>query len=172
MRLTEFAAATQRPVINAMSGEGHPCEVLADAYFIHTQLLPVDRARICLWGPPTNVLRSWHELAAVMDFSITHVCDKRFHEARPNVQFQEMEPAIVDILITDGWPGEVQAEAWSLTQAHLARMGGPKLLPTPPFSVGRELSFDPLAYSGFVGYAQKQFLLPVQKAILRYALGN
>ncbi len=50
-------------------------------------------------------------------------------------------------------------------------MGHPVLLPTPPFSVGRELAFDPVLYARFAGYEQKMLLLPVQKAILRYLLG-
>jgi ornithine carbamoyltransferase len=65
----------------------------------------------------------------------------------------------------------VEAPAWSLTEAHLAHMGQPKLLPTPPFTIGRELAFDPLHYTGFAGYRQKELLLPVQKAILRYCAG-
>jgi ornithine carbamoyltransferase len=49
-------------------------------------------------------------------------------------------------------------------------MGHPRLLPTPPFSIGRELAFDPLDYPGFTGHAQKALLLPVQKAILQQAM--
>ena len=52
---------------------------------------------------------------------------------------------------------------------HLAYMGSPALLPTPPFTVVHELMLDPKTYPGFVGHQQKQLLLPVQKAILRYA---
>lgn len=168
-RLTEFAAATRRPVINAMSSEGHPCEVLTDAYYIDTEVIPLERARICLWGPPANVFRSWHELAGVLDFSIVHVCEARFHQVVPNVTFQESPPPAADVVITDSWPGGTEASAWALTEEHLGLMGEPRLLPTPPFSIGRELSFDPLAYPGFVGYGQKELLLPVQMAILRYA---
>ena len=169
-RLNEFAAATQRPVINAMSNEGHPCEVLTDAYFAETQLMPLGKAHICLWGPPTNVFRSWHELAAVLGIPVTHACAPRFHQPIPNVRFMASAPTQVDLVITDAWPADGGAESWSLTEAHLAHMGHPKLLPTPPFFVGRELSVDPLTYAGFVGYRQKALLLDVQKAILRYAL--
>lgn len=167
-RLAEFAAATRHPVVNAMSSEGHPCEVLTDAYYVETELLPLGRAHVCLWGPPTNVLRSWHELAVVLGIPVTHVCEARFHESLPQVRFVESAPSSVDIVITDAWPAGVEASSWSLTEEHLARMGHPRLLPTPPFSVGRELSFDPLAYAGFTGYRQKELLLPVQKAILRH----
>jgi ornithine carbamoyltransferase len=168
-RMAEFAAASGRPVVNAMSGEGHPCEVLTDARFIHKHIRPLDEARICLWGPPTNVFRSWHELAAVLGLSVTHVCDARFHEARSNVRFAQA-PTRADVVITDGWPPGLDAPQWALTQEHLAEMGSPALLPTPPFAIGRELSFDPLAYAGFVGYQQKAMLVPMQRAILRYVL--
>lgn len=159
-RLEAFAAASQRPVINAMSSEGHPCEVLTDAYFVETRLLSLERTRICLWGPPTNVLRSWHELADLLGLSVRHVWEAESGEGQ------------ADLVITDGWPTGTEGSAWSLTKEHLARMGNPLLLPTPPFSIGRELSFDPLTYPRFVGYQQKELLLPVQKAILRYALGE
>ena len=171
-RLAEFAAASRRPVINAMTSDGHPCEVLTDAYYVETELRPLIDAHVCLWGPPTNVLRSWHELAALLGFRLTHACDAAFHQATPGVHFTEACPTDIDIVITDGWPSGVEAPAWSLTEAHLARMGQPKLLPTPPFTIGRELAFDPLHYAGFTGYRQKELLLPVQKAILRYCAGQ
>jgi len=169
-RLAEFTEATRRPVINAMSGEGHPCEVLTEAYYVHSRLLPLERARVCLWGPPTNVFRSWHELAGVLGFTVMHVCDAQFHEPTRGVTFTQGSPPFADIVITDGWPAAAEGSCRPLTEAHLAEMGSPKLLPTPPFAIGRELSFDPLAYSGFVGYRQKDLLLPVQRAIVRYAL--
>lgn len=169
-RLAEFAAATQRPVINAMSSEGHPCEVLTDAYFVQTSVLPLERARVCLWGPPTNVLRSWHELAGALGFTIVHVCEARFHESRPNVRFTPSPPSSADIVITDAWPPGLEGFARPLTQRDLADMGHPVLLPTPPFSVDRELSFDPSTYAGFAGYRQKELLLPVQRAIVRHVV--
>jgi len=51
-------------------------------------------------------------------------------------------------------------------------MGLPVLLPTPPFTIGEELAFDPATYAGFSGYDQKAYLLPVQKAIFRYVLAE
>lgn len=159
-RLEEFAASSTRPVINAMSSEGHPCEVLTDAYFVQTRLLSLDRTRICLWGPLTNVFRSWQELADLLTLSVQHVTGP------------EGGAEQADLLITDGWPPGTEESAVSLTKEQLARMGDPLLLPTPPFSIGRELSFDPLTYRRFAGYEPKQLLLPVQQAIIRYLLGE
>jgi len=168
-RLRAFAQASSRPVVNAMSGRGHPCEVLTDAYFIDRSIKPLRDARICLWGPTTNVFRSWHELAQVLGVKVIQVCDERFHEADSPVEFTATLPGRVDVVITDGWPSGMEGTPLSLTAEHLSLLGSPVLLPTPPFSIGRELQFDPVNYSGFAGYDQKRLLLPVQKAILRYA---
>lgn len=169
-RLIEFASASYRPVINAMSSLGHPCEVLTDAYYIDRSIAPIEKARICLWGPPTNVLRSWHDLARSLQISITHICDERLHEVQPHVKFVSASTETADIVITDGWPSSTEAMGQSLTVSDLERMGNPALLPTPPFSIGREIAFDPLSYRSFVGYKQKELLLPIQKAILRYVI--
>lgn len=171
-RLTEFAASTRRPVINAMSSRGRPCEVLTDAYYVETKLRPIASAKVCLWGPPTNVFHSWHELADVLDFCVVHVCDRQFHQKKRNVRFTEALPTAIDIVITDNGPAAGDAPSRPLTEDALAHMGYPRLLPTPPFLIGRELSFDPLSYPNFVGYQQKNLLLPVQRAIVQYALGS
>lgn len=165
-RLQAFARASTRPVINAMSGSGHPCEVLADAYFIDKSLTPLRKARICLWGPPTNVFRSWHELGAVLGLDVLQVCEERHHRPTAGVRFSTHAPARADVVVTDSWPDGV--EGAPLTTDALAQMGSPALLPTPPFSIGKELLFDPVGYAGFAGYRQKELLLPVQKAILRF----
>lgn len=171
-RLAEFAFASQRPVINAMSSLGHSCEVLTDAFYIDRSIAPIEQARICLWGPPTNVLRSWHELAFSLQLPIMHICDERLHETLPYVEFASTPSRAADIVITDGWPSSAEAMAKSLTVADLDCMGMPMLLATPPFSIGREIAFDPVQYPRFSGYSQKSLLLPVQKAILRYLLAR
>lgn len=168
-RLREFAAASSRPVVNAMSSEAHPCEVLADAYFVDSNIRRIENARIGLWGPTTNVFQSWHALASVFGIKLFHFCGPEFHVAHANVTFSADPNEPLDILVTDSWPKEFNDSAWSLTREHLARLGNPRLLPTPPFSIGKELGLDPLGYEGFVGYEQKRLLLPVQRAVVMHA---
>ena len=170
-KLAEFASATPRPVINAMSGKAHPCEVLADAYYIESKLKPLNAAKVGLWGPPTNVLRSWYELAKVLKFEILHFCAAEWHRPSEYVTFRQAPDVMVDILVTDGWPKDFADSSWSLTTEDLSRLGNPKLLPTPPFSIGKEVSFDPCSYDGFLGYQQKCTLLPIHRAILAFAAG-
>ena len=117
-------------------------------------------------------------LAQVLGFELVQVCHRRFHEALPHVAFVAPSalPSAVDVVITDCWPAGAEADAETqtdmtpLTEEHLAAMGSPALLPTPPFTLGRELTVDPLEYPGFVGYQQKELLLTVQTAIIRWAM--
>lgn len=171
-RLSEFAEASRRPVINAMSSAAHPCEVLTDAYFINARIKPVEQARVCLWGPPTNVFRSWYELADRLRIQLVHVCDARYHTELPHVSFTESADLGADVVITDAMSTDSGMVVRGLTEQHLASMGNPALLPTPPFSIGRELLFDPTAYSGFTGYEQKHLLVSIQAAIIRYLLNR
>ena len=171
-RLTEFANASRRPVVNAMTSLGHPCEVLTDAYSIEKTIGPLSSVKVTLWGPTTNVFKSWHELVCVLGFELVHLCDAQFHETIPNVRFSETIDCSTDVLITDSWPAGLENAAWSLNSNHLDALGKPKLLPTPPFSIGREIALDPLLYKGFMGYEQKLDLLTVQKAILSYLMAK
>lgn len=168
-RLAAFARASSRPVINAMSSLGHPCEVLTDAYFIDRSIKPLSSATVCLWGPTTNVFRSWHELAGILDVKVVQVCAERYHQKGLPVIFTTQPPVHADVVITDAWPSGTEEAAIPLSSEDLSAMGIPALLPTPPFTVGREILLDPLQYSNFVGYKQKSLLLPVHKAIVRYA---
>lgn len=169
-KLAAFAEASRRPVINAMSGRGHPCEVLTDAFYLERRFGDLRRTRVCLWGPTTNVFRSWHELAATLGFEIVQVCEEAFHDQQPFVEYRSSPPPQADVVITDSWPAGVDHSLLALSSQHLTAMGSPALLPTPPFTIGREVLLDPTSYTGFVGYEQKGLLLPVQKAILRFVV--
>jgi ornithine carbamoyltransferase len=158
-RIMAFSDASRRPVINAMSSREHPCEALSDAYWFHATVKPLDRATIVLWGPVTNVLRSWANVARACGADL-----KRIPGASKAL------PENVDLVVTDGWPQNYADQSSSLTKDHLDQMGSPLLLPTPPFTIGQELDFDPLTYANFTGYDQKLYLLKVQKAIIRYVM--
>ncbi|MEW5872941.1 MAG: ornithine carbamoyltransferase [Chloroflexota bacterium] len=169
-RLAEFAGASNRPVINAMSSLAHPCEVLSDAFYLSKRLGDLHTAKILLWGPLTNVFRSWYALGRVLGLDLYHYCPGEYRLAGAPVAYLDAPTLAVDVVLTDGWPAGFADEAYSLTLAQLSALGDPVLLPTPPFSIGRELAFDPLEITHFAGYAQKRVLLDVQKAVLALAL--
>jgi hypothetical protein len=104
-------------------------------------------------------LRSWTNVAKLCGANVT-----------PVKNVPEELPSSVDLVVTDGWPGNHTVKKSSLTEAHLEQMGLPVLLPTPPFTIGEELAFDPTIYANFAGYDQKSYLLKVKKAIVRYTM--
>jgi len=171
-RLTDFAQATTKPVINAMSSEAHPCEVLTDAYYLFQRFESLKDVRILLWGPVTNVFKSWHSLSSVLGLNVTHFCPTEFHSDKKGVTYIDNIAGNYDVVITDAWPQGFFDTKFSLGEQALAEMGSPLLLPTPPVTVGNELQ-QPLTFTpNFIGYQQKALLLPVQLAIVSFLLGS
>ena len=173
-QLRAFARYSGRPVINAMSNGGHPCEVLTDALSLQKRLGPLTGQRICLWGPPSNIFRSWHQMAQVLKFQIWHACESQHHNPDEiYVTYTDQPSGPMDVVITDSWSSSLPSQPgpeWSLSAKLLHELGTPVLLPTPPFFIGKELAFDPTTYPNFTGYAQKAMLLKVQRAILTHMI--
>ncbi|SMF09434.1 ornithine carbamoyltransferase [Alteromonadaceae bacterium Bs31] len=169
-RLQAFASATARPVINAMSNDAHPCEVLTDAYYLFSKFKALEEVRFLLWGPVTNVFKSWHSLSSVLGLNVTHYCPSGYHQDTKGVTYTECCTGRYDVVITDAWPGDFSNSSYSLSAEHLRKMGNPFLLPTPPVGVGRELQQPLFDLVNFVGYQQKAWLLPVQLEIVSYLL--
>lgn len=168
-RLTAFANASRRPVINAMSEYSHPCEVIADAYSLN-QRFDLSQINILLWGPTTNVLRTWHYMAAVLGIRVSHYCPAAFQEAHPNVDYLTELEGEYDIVITDAWPKGFSDVTYTLTVQHLMGLGNPRWLPVPPVSTGQETTLAPSSSLHFLGYSQKSILLSAHQAILRWCL--
>ena len=86
------------------------------------------------------------------------------------LEIQDFSSLAIDIVVTDGWPPDFSNDACTLTMEDLESLGKPRLLPTPPFTIGKEVGFDPVLYSEFCGYEQKRSLVSVQAAILHYLI--
>ena len=75
-----------------------------------------------------------------------------------------------DVVITDGWPSGFSDAAYTLSKSKLNQLGDPVLIPTPPVTVGNEIDTALDQIPHFVGYQQKELLLPMQEAIIRCLL--
>lgn len=171
-RLIEFSNATTKPVINAMSNEAHPCEVLTDTYYLYSKFKSLSDLRILLWGPVTNVFKSWHSLGNTLDLNIKHYCPLEYHQNDRSVSYTDNLYGNYDVLVTDAWPEGFSDNSYSLSNEKLNDIGCPLILPTPPVTVGNELSSPISSLENFVGYRQKYLLLPVQIETIYYLLGN
>jgi ornithine carbamoyltransferase len=173
-RLSRFAAESRRPVINAMSASGHPCEVLSDAWWLDRVHGPIESRRILLFGPATNVLRSWAELAEQLSLPICQVAPAGHacNGATLRVAASPDGIGAFDLIVTDGWPAGFRDPAFTLSE-DLANLFHDQtvVLPTPPFSPGREIDAGLVEGPRFAGYEQKTALTRVQRAILQFFMG-
>ena len=68
--LDTFAANSRVPVINGLTNEYHPCQILADVYTYIEQRGPI-RGRTVAWiGDSNNVCNTWVQAAALFDFRL------------------------------------------------------------------------------------------------------
>jgi ornithine carbamoyltransferase len=70
-QLREFAANATVPVINGLTKQSHPCQVMADLMTFEEHRGPIAGKRIAWTGDANNVLRSWMELAAHIPFQLS-----------------------------------------------------------------------------------------------------
>lgn len=70
----ELASYSSVPVINALTDELHPCQVLADAQTVIEHKGSLEGRKIVFVGDGNNVFASWANLATLLDFDLTLVC--------------------------------------------------------------------------------------------------
>lgn len=74
----ELAVASSVPVINGLTDDHHPCQVLADLMTAQERGLDLRRMRVAFIGDGNNVANSWVEAAHVLGFSLRLACPKGF----------------------------------------------------------------------------------------------
>jgi ornithine carbamoyltransferase len=109
-----FASHSRVPVINGLTNEYHPCQILADIYTFIEHRGPI-RGRTVAWvGDSNNVCNTWLQAAEIFDFNM-HVSTPPGYEIEPERaglhgtghfrQFSDpMEAARgADLVTTDVW---------------------------------------------------------------------
>jgi ornithine carbamoyltransferase len=82
--LVELAKWSSIPVINALTDERHPCQVLGDLLTVAERLGKdaVFKAPVCWIGDGVNMLTSWIEAAAVFGFPLRVACPEGYLKDR------------------------------------------------------------------------------------------
>ena len=125
-RLTEIAANATVPVINGLTDETHPCQIMADIMTFEEKKGPIAGRKIAWTGDGNNVLHSWIEASARFGFDAAIATPhgsgpspSRVEWARANggtVKLGSDPQAAVadaDCVVTDTWV--------SMNQEHRAR---------------------------------------------------
>lgn len=169
-KVEEIARWSDKPVVNAMTDECHPCEILSDLYALSRMRGEFAECSFLFCGADGNIGRTWKEASEVFDFRLEQCCPPSFAVEGLRAH-SRIEDAIVgkDIICTDSLP-ESAREAFADCRVSLRamRMANPGALlnPCPPFYRGEEVTGDAVDSPYFVGYAFKKCLLEVQQAVL------
>jgi ornithine carbamoyltransferase len=111
--IEQFAANSRVPVINGLTDEYHPCQILGDIFTYMEHRGPI-RGRTVAWvGDSNNVCNTWLQAARVLDFKL-HVSSppgyeieaQRAEEAGSHLaRFADPHEAVrgADLVTTDVW---------------------------------------------------------------------
>ncbi|MDH4173291.1 MAG: ornithine carbamoyltransferase [Betaproteobacteria bacterium] len=80
--IERFAAHSRVPVINGLTNEYHPCQVLADIFTFVEQRGAIKGKTVAWVGDSNNVCNTWLQAAEVLDFNV-HVSTPPGYEVEP-----------------------------------------------------------------------------------------
>jgi len=80
--IERFAAHSRVPVINGLTNEYHPCQVLADLYTFVDNRGSIKGKTVAWIGDSNNVCNTWLQAAEVLDFNV-HVSTPPGYEVEP-----------------------------------------------------------------------------------------
>ena len=112
--IEKFANYSQVPIINGLTNDHHPCQILADVYTFQEKKGSIGNKTIAWIGDSNNVFTSWVQASSILGFNL-HVSsppgyegifDKNSQEKYPNVKrFDDPKSAAkgADLILTDIW---------------------------------------------------------------------
>jgi ornithine carbamoyltransferase len=113
-RIETFAAHSRVPVINGLTNEYHPCQILADIFTYIEQRGEIEGATVAWIGDSNNMCNTWLQAAELLNFTV-HVSTPPGYEVEPERaglvssahyrEFADPAEAVrdVDLVTTDVW---------------------------------------------------------------------
>ncbi|MGH8380972.1 ornithine carbamoyltransferase [Pseudomonas sp.] len=187
--LTEFAANSRVPVINGLSDDLHPCQLLADMQTFLEHRGAIQGKTVAWIGDGNNMCNSYIEAAIRFDFQLRIACPAEFEpnpqflaKAGDRVQiFREPKDAVrgAHLVSTDVWTSMGQEEETARRLAlfapyqvtrELLDLAAPDALfmHCLPAHRGEEISLDLLDDPRSVAWDQAENRLHAQKALLEF----
>lgn len=189
--LETYASASSVPVINALSDDYHPCQLLADV-MTWTELRGSVKGRTAVWiGDGNNMCHSWINAARQFDFHLRICCPKGY-EPRADIMaaagdhvtlLHDPQAAATgaDLITTDVWASMGQEEeqakreadfaGFQVTEAMLDQANQEVLfLHCLPAHRGEEISMTLLEDPRAVVWQEAGNRLHAQKALIEFLL--
>ena len=189
--LEAFAAASSVPVINALTDDYHPCQLLADV-MTWTECRGPVKGKTAVWvGDGNNMCHSWINAARQFDFQL-RICCPEGYEPRQDILDAAGEHAVIvrdpaeavrgaDLVTTDVWASMGQEEeqakrerdfaGFQVTEALLDQASDDTIfLHCLPAHRGEEISTTLLDDPRAVVWQEAGNRLHAQKALIEFLL--
>ena len=191
-KLLEMAEYATVPVINGLTDDSHPCQIMADLQTILESGKALPGLKVAWLGDGNNVLASFVEAAGLMHFDVVAACPQSFSlpadlmaagKGRARTVNDPAEAvAGADVIVTDTWisMGQAHAEAKlaALTpyqvDAALMACAKPdaKFLHCLPAHRGEDVTADVIDGPQSLIWPEAENRLHAQKAVLRWCFGQ
>jgi len=190
--IERFAAHSRVPVINGLTNEYHPCQILADIYTYIERRGPIRGKTVAWIGDSNNVCNTWLQAAEVLEFNV-HVSTPPGYEVEPERaglygtdHYEEFEDPMAaargaDLVTTDVWTSmgfeaenderKRDFEDWQV-DAEMMRLANPDALfmHCLPAHRGEEVTAAVIDGPQSVVWEEAENRLHTQKALMEYLL--
>ena len=189
--IVEFSKHSSKPVINALSDESHPCQILADLMTYQEHKGSIKGKKIAWIGDGCNVCQTYMQAAAIFDFDLSIATpvgygpsDDFIEKYKTNISyFTNPNDACrgADIIVTDVWTS--MGQELEIKQREAAFKGfqvDQKLMSWAkddaifmhclPAYRGKEVSAEVIDGEQSVVWSEAENRLHVQKSLLLYLI--
>jgi ornithine carbamoyltransferase len=190
--IERFASHSRVPVINGLTNEYHPCQILADIFTYIEHCGSIQGKTVAWIGDSNNVCNTWLQAAEVLDFNV-HVSTPPGYEVEPEraglygtdhfEQFTDPMDAArgADLVTTDVWTSmgfEAENEErlrdfadWQVDGDMMkAARSGAVFMHCLPAHRGEEVAAEVIDGSQAVVWDEAENRLHVQKALMEFLL--
>jgi ornithine carbamoyltransferase len=190
--IERFAAHSRVPVINGLTNEYHPCQILADIFTLIEHRGTIEGKTVAWIGDSNNVCNTWLQAAEILNFQV-RVSTPPGYEVEPEraglhstghfEAFGDPLEAVrgADLVTTDVWtsmgfeaenePRKKAFEHWSVDTEMMAAAGPQALfMHCLPAHRGEEVSADVIDGPQSVVWDEAENRLHAQKALMEYLL--
>ncbi len=184
-KLVELSQNTTIPVINGMTDQSHPCQIMADILTIEENIGDLGGKKIAWFGDYNNVCKTFEQAAPIWGFelAISTPQDLAPSKTGDNVTYYEEASAAAsnaDVIVTDTWVSMgqegKQIDKFMPYQVNAALMAKAKdsaiFMHCMPIHQNEEVTPEVLKSKACVIYDEAENRLHAQKAILAWCLGD
>jgi len=189
--IVEFSRHSSKPVINALSDESHPCQILADLMTYQEQKGTIQGKKIAWIGDGCNVCQTYMQAAEIFDFELSIATPVDYGPSEVFVQKYKKNIILsespmdackdADIVVTDVWTSMGQESekkqrerSFQGFQVNQLMMNQAKddavFMHCLPAYRGKEVSAEVIDGSQSVVWSEAENRLHAQKSLLLYLI--